>query len=231
MLEQIADSAAFAWPLALTCASVAVAGRLRAGRRRERLNRALHELRRPLQALTLSQSRTAGSRAGTGQLELALDALAGLDREINGGARAPMRAVEARGLAEDAVRRWRSLAARRGRPIALAWSADGSRVVCEPAAIARALDNLIANAVEHGTGPIRVEATARGGRLRLLVADGSDAGVRPAAGTRMLRTAGGSARRGHGLRVVAEVAADHGGRFAACRHAAGSSAVLELPLA
>ena len=34
-----------------------------------------------------------------------------------------------------------------------------------------------------------------------------------------------------GSRIVAEVAAAHGGRFAACAHAAGASAVLELPLA
>jgi hypothetical protein len=33
------------------------------------------------------------------------------------------------------------------------------------------------------------------------------------------------------LRIVAEVAAAHGGRFAACAHERGASAVLELPLA
>ena len=38
-------------------------------------------------------------------------------------------------------------------------------------------------------------------------------------------------RRGHGLGIVADVAAAHGGRFAACAHERGASAVLELPLA
>jgi hypothetical protein len=71
--------------------------------------------------------------------------------------------------------------------------------------------------------------------LRLLVADGSDAGSAvaggsPAVNERPLRRPR-DPRRGHGLRVVADVAAAHGGRFAACRHAAGATAVLELPLA
>ena len=38
-------------------------------------------------------------------------------------------------------------------------------------------------------------------------------------------------RRGHGLKLVADVALECGGRFAACRHDAGATAVLELPLA
>ncbi len=111
------------------------------------------------------------------------------------------------------------------------------RLECDEAAIAGALDNLIANALEHGAGPIRIDGAERAGRLRLTVADGVDAGGRaappaerrrsPRIGER--RRAGG--RRGHGLRIVAEVAADHGGRFAACAHELGASAVLELPLA
>jgi signal transduction histidine kinase len=41
----------------------------------------------------------------------------------------------------------------------------------------------------------------------------------------------GDPTRGHGLRIVRSIAAEHGGRFAACRHRDGASAVLELPLA
>jgi hypothetical protein len=43
--------------------------------------------------------------------------------------------------------------------------------------------------------------------------------------------AGRDPRHGHGLGVVAEVAAEHGGRFAACRDDSGACAVIELPLA
>jgi hypothetical protein len=39
------------------------------------------------------------------------------------------------------------------------------------------------------------------------------------------------ARRGQGLDIVAEIAADHGGRFAACAHGGGAKAIIELPLA
>ena len=38
-------------------------------------------------------------------------------------------------------------------------------------------------------------------------------------------------RRGHGLRVVASIAAAHGGRFLVQRPAGGWTAILELPLA
>lgn len=242
MLEPIAENAALAWPLALTMASVVVAGRVRATRRRERINRALHELRRPLQALVLASrepSPAAGKRHG--QLDLALDALGDVDRAVNGGAPdRDLRIADAGELVEAAVGRWRTAAGLAGRRIELRWRAGSSRVACEPAAIARALDNLIANALEHGRGPVRVEGLLRTGRLRLLVSDGLQAGAiatpggaiaapsrRGAAGFRG-RT---DPRRGHGLRVVADVAADHGGRFAACRHEAGACAVIELPLA
>src|SRR5262245_59307273 len=153
MLDPIAENAALAWPLSLTLA-VVVAGRLRGNRRRVRLNRALHELRRPLQVLTLA-ARTPAPSAETrhGQIAPALDALGELDRIVNGGPRSRARRIADAGeLAREAVGRWRTPAALAGRRIELRWRAVGSRVACDPAAIARALDNLIANALEHGRG-------------------------------------------------------------------------------
>jgi signal transduction histidine kinase len=232
MLELLADSAAVAAPLALTCATVAVAERRRDNRRRERLNRALHELRRPLQALVLAVRQR--PRSAPAQLDLALDALETLDREVNGTAQIrEMRPADARTLVEQAAERWRDEAGRRGRRIEIGWSANGSRVVCVRAQIARALDNLLSNALEHGRGPIRIAGTARDGRLRLMVADGTPpapAAV-PIPPASRLRRGSGDPRRGHGLRVVADVAAGHGGRFATCRHHGGMAAILELPLA
>jgi signal transduction histidine kinase len=238
MLDSIGEGLVLACPLAITCATVVVADRARERRRRELLNRALHELRRPLQALLL-QARPGPSpeRRGRDQLEQALEALAGVDRELNGAPR-PRRAalVDARALAADAVSRWRRAAAHDGRWIGLAWSANGSRLVCDEAAIAAALDNLIANALEHGSGPIRIDGSERAGKLRLTVADGVDAGGRaigidPRDRPRISHRHQAGSRRGYGLRIVAEVAAAHGGRFAACAHDGGASAVLELPLA
>ena len=226
MIESVADGLLIACPPALACATVVAADRARRRRRRDLLNQALHELRRPLQALVLQAG---GVAAGRDHLAQALAALDDIDREVNGGPPARARAVaDARALTVDAVRRWRGPAALEGRSLDLHWRADGSRLVCDEAAIARALDNLIANALEHGCGPIRVEGSERAGRLRLTVADGTAAGEPVRAFGRRRRA---DARRGHGLRIVAEVAASHGGRFASCAHAEGASAILELPLA
>ena len=68
-----------------------------------------------------------------------------------------------------------------------------------------------------------VEATIAPGRVRIAV---SNVALRAPA-----RASGRDLRRGHGLRVVASVAAAHGGRFL-LQHPAGAwIAVLELPLA
>ena len=239
MLDSIAEAAGLACPVAISCATVIAADRVRTRRRRELLNRSLHELRRPLQALVLQARSGPGIGASRrGQLDLALEALDGLDRQVNGGSEPPRtELVEAGSLARDAVGRWRAAAALSGRRIELAWGAGTARLVCDPAAVSQALDNLIANALEHGRGEIRVDGSERAGRLRIVVADGVDAGRAPpspgraATGSPGPARRSGSPRRGHGLRIVADVAADHGGRFAACAHAAGASAVLELPLA
>jgi signal transduction histidine kinase len=242
-LAVLADAAAVTWPLAMTVASVAVAERVRSGRRRRALNRALHELRRPLQALVLAQSSaSARSRTRAGDhAVLALDALADLDRQVNGAGAAPLRRPqEARALAIAAVERWRWQAALAGRRVELAWRAGSAMVVCDPGAIGRALDNLIANALEHGGAWVRIEGSVRSDRLRLGVADGHASGrpgePAPSAGP-LVRAArrpwhtGGFRHRGHGLGIVAAIAAEHAGRFAICRHEGGASAVLELPLA
>jgi signal transduction histidine kinase len=239
MLDSVGEGLVLACPLAITCATVVVADRARERRRRELLNRALHELRRPLQALVLQGRGAGGEPEGRDQLDQALEALAGIDREVNGASPGyTPTLIDGRALAADAVRRWRGPVALEGRWIELGWNANGSQLHGDGAAIARALDNLIANALEHGSGPIRIGASERAGRLRLTVANGVDAAGREQPIVDRRRRADliahryrAGARRGHGLRIVAEVAAAHGGRFAACTHEGGASAVLELPLA
>ena len=221
MLEPISEPATLA--LAPIAATVGLLGRARAGRRRERVNRALHELRRPLAALALAMP--AGSAPATGHLERAISALEQLDAELNGGRRAGGPCiVEPERIAADAVARWRPLAERAGRTIELRWRANGSRVRCDPAAVDRALDNLIGNALEHGAGPISVEGAVRGlppaglrrrrGGLWPTVGAGTTAGraaaaarlvaslgprpapwPRPAPGSRVRRRARGPVRR------------------------------------
>ncbi|MGH2963066.1 MAG: sensor histidine kinase, partial [Solirubrobacterales bacterium] len=242
-----ADAVLAGWPIAIALAAVLARERARDGLRRGALNRALHELRRPLQALALvsgAEGRNGEARNGAapGRLELALAALDDLDREINGG-EPPLRLrpVACRAWVEGALGRWRAAAGRAGSPVALHWRAGSATVLADSRRLAQALDNLIVNAIEHGGPPIRVEATVAAGRLRIAVVDGSRGELGEGAGVgapgengavrplvRRWRTRG---RRGHGLQVVARIVADHGGRFMLHRGSRGTIAALELPLA
>jgi signal transduction histidine kinase len=195
-------------------------------RRRERLNRALHELRRPLQVLALgAQLGPSPAPGGVGSLDLALAALTQLDEEINGGGSSPaVRPVSGRALVESAVERWRGPAAASGHTLELSWRAGRATVLADPAHVAQALDNLISNSLEHGGLRVAVSASICVGGLRVEVA-----GDPPAARARSWRRR--DARRGHGLAVAARVAASHGGRFRLRLGEEGVVAVLELPLA
>jgi signal transduction histidine kinase len=236
------------WPLAVIAAAILLRERVREGRRRGALNRGLHELRRPLQALALAprpDKRNGGvsESHAPGRLELALAALDDLDREINGGEPpVRLRPVPCRQWVEGALGRWRLAAGRSGSPVELRWRAGSATVLADPRRLAQALDNLIVNAIEHGRPPIRIEASLAAARVRIAVRDGASGELDPGSPStvarrgpmrlraleRRWRTRG---RRGHGLEVVARVAAEHGGRFMVRRGGRGTVAALELPLA
>ncbi len=209
-------------------------------RHRRRLNRALHELRRPLQALTLLDGEDDGipshapgpTTARRGLLELARSALAELDGEVNGGSTASLpREVSCRELVHASLERWRAAAEAAG-GIKLYWDAGLATVVCDPVRMSQALDNLFANALEHGGPPLVATGAEVAGRLRITVANG--AGEVPGAagsnGSSNGAEAGSDSRRGHGVELVSAVAAEHRGRFALCQTGSGCVAVLELPL-
>jgi signal transduction histidine kinase len=224
------------WPLAATMAAVAAAQGVRAGRRRSSLNEALHELRRPLQTISLAGAGEGGSpQVLEGSVRLAAAALERLDREVNGGPalRLPPEPIEMRPLLDGAVRRWRSRANLAGGSLRLRWRA-GDAVVCgRRVELAQALDNLIVNAIEHGGPRISVDARLRKGRVRIVVADSGRASRpesrRETPGETIARLSG-RRRHGHGLAVVRRVAAAHGGRFALRQSERGSLAMLDLPL-
>ncbi len=72
-------------------------------------------------------------------------------------------------------------AGRRGAARRLARAADRGRdeashapADCDPARIAQLLSNLLANALVHGTGPVRVRAVCNDGALELAVANGGE---------------------------------------------------------
>jgi signal transduction histidine kinase len=192
------------------------------------LNRALHELRRPLQALLLLEDGSGRPAAAPpnssrrGLLELATSALQDLDGALNGGAPIrPARRFSCREAVMACLERWRPRSARAG-GIRVYWDAGAAMVEGDAARLAQALDNLVSNALEHGGPPVVVTGASVAGRVRITIANA----VRPDR-----ERPRPDARRGHGTEVVSEVAAAHRGRFALCHTGSGCVAALELPLA
>jgi signal transduction histidine kinase len=217
----VAELGLAVWPAVFAVGVAVVAGQVRRTRRRQALNRALHELRRPLHALVLASGAQLGP--GSHALRVALAALDDLDCEINGSRRrVELRPVDCRALVQPAVERWRGVAAATRRALTLRWRAGSASVMADPDRIAQALDNLIDNALRHGGLRVCVSAEVGANGVRITVHDtGGSTATRGSL----------DPRRGHGLPIVKRVAAEHGGRFLLSRTGAGTTATLELPLA
>jgi hypothetical protein len=220
-MRALAELGLAGWPIGVTLAAILVGDRVRKARRRVALNRALHELRRPLQTLALAPP-PPGKTPAPAAAELALAALDDLDHQINGSARTlSRRPVSCRALVESAVERWRGPAADARRSVELRWRAGAVMVMADSHRVSQALDNLLANAIEYGGLRVRVEASIGDRRVRISV---SNLALCLPARRR-------DPRRGHGLRLVASIAAAHGGRFLVQHPDGAWVSVLELPLA
>lgn len=222
-------------PMAVSFAMAGGIAAIRNGRRRGSLNEAMHELRRPLQALALLLPvDSPQAEAAESSLRMAAAAVERLDRQINGGS--PTRGtalMPLRPLVETAVERWRGRAALVGGSLSLRWSGGEPELQLDRVELAQAVDNLISNALLHGGGEVLLDVREVGGVLRLSVLDSGDSRTvlsdrsRPGLWDRLA----GRNRHGHGLRIVRRVAANHGGSFRLRRIPGGSEARLELPLA
>jgi signal transduction histidine kinase len=226
------------WPVALSMAAAVTVRGLAAGRRRTAMNEALHELRRPLQALALAaHGGSAEPVAPAGSVQLAAVALERLEREINGGPAAVVRApVPVRPLLEGAVERWSGLAARVGSNVRLRWEAGEASISGDRWELSQALDNLIANAIEHGGPEVTVRGRIATGvevvAVEIAIVDsgrGEGAGNLRDPVSTLLSRLSGRRRHGHGLRVVQRIAEAHGGEFR-LRRRRPTEAILELPL-
>lgn len=226
----VAAGVAAGWPFAISMAAVAVQG-LRNGKRRSALNEALHELRRPLQAVALAGGAPAAG-AREDPMDLAAAALERLDREINGGPlEASVATIDASSLIQAAVARWQARVRLGDGSLELRWNAGKASLRGDRRALAQALDNLIVNAIEHGGPSIVVSVRRRERWLRIAVVDsGRDSRSPRNDPAPLLGRISGRRRRGHGLTVVRRVASSHDGRFVLQRAGRGCTAVLELPL-
>lgn len=185
--------------------------------RRRKLNRSLHELRRPAQLLALLACRDQLDQpALRGYLDQLALGLEDLEREVNGGAEPGLGPVTASEIAETAERRW-------------GWNARievevGEEAVAEASAprIAAVVDNLVANSLEHGTGRVRVRTGREGDHIALSVRDD---GPRSSSAT---ARAVADPRRGHGSGIVARTIAERGGRLERAEGGHLSGAVLPI---
>jgi signal transduction histidine kinase len=232
VLPELGSLMSAGWPAGVGLAFAIAGDRMVQSRRRAALNRGLHELRRPLQALSLTSASANGGSAGAGSrtavvtretLDAALAALDDLDRQVNRLPPAPSpHPVLAAALVHAAAERWRGPAAARGRALSVRCEVGAARVLADARQLERALDNLLANSLEHGTLRVALAATLGRGGVRISVGDGG-----PGVARRPRRR---DPRRGHGLRMVDRIAREAGGRFLIDRSPTGTEAVLELPV-
>lgn len=220
-------------PMAASFAMAGGISALREGRRRSALNEAVHELRRPLQAIALTvPPPPEQATAFESSLRMAAAAVERLDREINGGpASKEIGAVPFCELVESTVKRWEVSASLDDRAMNLKYVVGDSELLGDRIEIAQAVDNLISNAVTHGEGEVAVEARTVGRLARLVVVNRKRVPASSRGTTRALRSRiSGRARHGHGLRIVQRAAMRHGGSFRLRDRGGVCEAVLELPL-
>jgi signal transduction histidine kinase len=243
------------WVLAAIAVAAAAIARCAQATRMEAVAWACHELRGPLTAVRLGlelgarPGELSGARLRAIDLELARATLALDDlseaprrRGAPGAARGCLQAsvtehVDIEELLADSVEAWRGTADSYGVELRMLWSGAPAIVVGRRARLAQATGNLIANAIEHGGGPVEVRGRAEQSGVRIEVVDGGPGLVAPVAELarwrrrRRGRWTGGGASRGHGLTIAAAVARAHGGRLASAPSERGARLVLELPAA
>ena len=121
----------------------------------------------------------------------------------------------------------REVTARAGPDVAVE-HADSATTTGDPAALRRALENLLANARVHGAPPVRVSLRRSGERAQLTVRDGGPgiaAADAQAAFGRFWR-AGGRPGSGLGLAIARATARAHGGDVSV----SGSAVTIDLPI-
>ncbi len=228
-----------ALPALLVWAVAASALHMRDRRQLVHAARARHEVRGPLCTAQLAldglerSARVEAIGLELRRAALALDDLAGRPNRdsspVVGLGRPrhdPSPVIDVARLLANAALAWESLAAAHGAVLSV--EPAPALVAGDPLRLAQACANLVANAVEHGGGHVRVMSAAAAGRVRIEVADLG--GGLPAPLPELVATARGRrSPRGHGLAIAAAIAERHGGRLIQIPEARGTHLALDLP--
>jgi signal transduction histidine kinase len=185
---------------------------------------ASHELRTPLTALRTEVELALLGNRDAGELRTALRSAADeirrvcrladdillLARADHGRLPLRLRPLEPRVLLEAAAARARGAAWTRGRQIVVRDMAPGSWLHGDPDRVAQALDNLVSNALQYGSGTITLTARDDGKLLGLHVADQGSGFAEDIAACAFQRFTRGERARdpgsGLGLSLVAAIA-------------------------
>ncbi len=228
------------WVFAGIAVALAVTARRGRDARMEAVARACHELRGPLTAvrLGLSLSTRTGELGATRlraidtelrRATLALDDLAETRQRPVGEPRLrDAQDVPMSRLLADAVQAAAGRAAVAQTTVEGGWDGVEAIVWGERLRLAQAVGNLIANAIEHGGGAVRIRGGLRDGMARIEVADDGPGLPAPVAELAR-RPRAGRGTRGRGLAIALAVARAHGGTLGAAPVRGGGKVVLILP--
>jgi signal transduction histidine kinase len=229
------------WVAAGLAGAVAMGVRRAYGDRMEAVARACHELRGPLAAARLglatpgaheppSRGRLRAIDTELGRAALALDDLSQAGTGPGGGAPRmwQLDRIDVLALVADSAEAWQASAAAAGSMVGVGASGAEAVVWGDRLRLAQAVGNLIANAIEHGRGPVRIEVAMRGDIVRVAVSDDGPGLPAPVADLRR-RARCGRGARGRGLAIAAGIAEAHGGVLVSAPSQGGARLVLELP--
>src|SRR5207253_5015298 len=133
--------------------------------------------------------------------------------------------IDVTGLLLGRARLWARMAPAYGARLELSWVGGRVTLRGDAEGLARAFDNLLANALEHGGRDALVEAEVRGTTLHVIISDGGP-GLPAAEG----KVDGRPPGRGHGLRIAREIIERHNGKLDPGIGARGPGVVVELPV-
>lgn len=202
-------------------------------RRLELVAEAAHELRGPVTAFSYA---VAWLRREPGGLRRALRFEAELERiraglaDLDAARAGERRPARPRTVAlEPVINRvaagWRAAVTGADRGVTVRWEAGAARVSVDRRRLSQAFGNLLANAAEHGSGPIEIHAVRKDPRaVRVEVRDRGPA-ASAGRGSGMAR-----GDRGRGLGIAERAIREAGGSFALDRGRTATVATVDLPL-